>query len=66
MGKALTDMTPEEVIQVMIDSNLRGRGGGGFPTGLKWQMAAGNASEKNILYVMPMKVTQVPLWTVLS
>ncbi len=36
---ALTQMTPEEVIQEIIDSGLRGRGGGGFPTGLKWKFA---------------------------
>ena len=35
--KALTEMTPEEVIQQVIESGLRGRGGGGFPTGIKWQ-----------------------------
>ena len=38
LGKALTEMTPEEVIQEVIDAGLRGRGGGGFPTGLKWQI----------------------------
>ena len=37
LGKALTEMTREEVIQVVKDSGLRGRGGGGFPTGLKRQ-----------------------------
>jgi len=36
---ALKEMTPEEVIQEIIDSGLRGRGGGGFPTGLKWKFA---------------------------
>jgi NADH-quinone oxidoreductase subunit F len=35
--KAFTEMTSEEVCQTMIDSGLRGRGGGGFPTGLKWK-----------------------------
>ena len=38
LGKALTEMTPEEVIKEIMDSGLRGRGGGGFPTGLKWQI----------------------------
>ncbi|MCT4588097.1 MAG: NADH-quinone oxidoreductase subunit NuoF [Carboxylicivirga sp.] len=38
LGKALTEMTPEEAIKVIIDSGLRGRGGGGFPTGLKWDI----------------------------
>ena len=46
LGKALTEMTPEEVIQVVKDSGLRGRGGGGFPTGLKWSLAAANAADQ--------------------
>ncbi|MBR3310556.1 MAG: NADH-quinone oxidoreductase subunit NuoF [Solobacterium sp.] len=37
LGKALTEMTPQEVIDVMKASGLRGRGGAGFPTGVKWQ-----------------------------
>ncbi len=37
LAKALFEMTSEEVIQTVIDSGLRGRGGGGFPTGRKWQ-----------------------------
>ncbi len=39
LGKALTEMTPESVIQSILDSGLRGRGGGGFPTGMKWNLA---------------------------
>ncbi|MBE6679152.1 MAG: NADH-quinone oxidoreductase subunit NuoF [Ruminococcaceae bacterium] len=39
LGKALTEMTPEAVIQTVLDSGLRGRGGGGFPTGRKWDLA---------------------------
>ena len=38
--KALTEMTPNEVIQQITESGLRGRGGGGYPTGLKWGMVA--------------------------
>jgi len=40
IGKALTEMTPEGVIEVIKASGLRGRGGAGFPTGLKWEFAA--------------------------
>jgi len=39
LAKVLTEMTPEEVIQTILDSKLRGRGGAGFPTGLKWKFA---------------------------
>ena len=49
LGKALTEMTPEEVIQCISDSGLRGRGGGGFPTGKKWSFAA--AQPKGVKYV---------------
>ncbi len=46
LGKVLTEMKPEEVIQVVKDSGLRGRGGGGFPTGLKWSFTAANAADQ--------------------
>mgnify|MGYP001102832933 CR=1 FL=1 len=39
LRKVLTEMTPEQVIEVVIESGLRGRGGGGFPTGVKWKLA---------------------------
>ncbi len=38
LGTCLSERTPEEVIQIIKDSGLRGRGGGGFPTGLKWDL----------------------------
>ncbi len=46
LGKVLTEMTREEVIQTMLDSGLRGRGGAGFPTGLKWKFAAANDADQ--------------------
>ena len=46
LGKCLNDMNPQEVIDEMKLSGLRGRGGGGFPTGLKWQFAANNAADQ--------------------
>ena len=46
LGKVLTTMTPDDVIQTLIDSGLRGRGGGGFPTGLKWKFAKGNDADQ--------------------
>ena len=46
LGKVLTEMTPQEVIDVMLKSGLRGRGGAGFPTGMKWKFAATSQSDK--------------------
>ncbi len=40
LAKCLTEYTPEQVIQIVTDSGLRGRGGGGFPTGRKWSLCA--------------------------
>ena len=40
LGKVLTEMTPQDVIKCVTDSGLRGRGGGGFPTGRKWSLVA--------------------------
>ncbi len=49
LGKALTTMTPQEVIAEITKSGLRGRGGGGFPTGLKWSLAAKNVSNQKYM-----------------
>ena len=46
LGKVLTEYTPEQVIQIILDSGLRGRGGAGFPTGLKWKFAAANKADQ--------------------
>ncbi len=46
LGKVLTEMTPEDVVKVITDSGLRGRGGGGFPTGTKWAFAAAQPKGK--------------------
>ncbi len=46
LGKVVTQMSPDEVIQTILDSGLRGRGGGGFPTGLKWKLAKGNDADQ--------------------
>ena len=46
LAKCLTEYTPEQVIQVVKDSGLRGRGGGGFPTGLKWSFTAANQADQ--------------------
>ena len=45
LAKALTEMTREQVIQEIIDSGLRGRGGGGFPTGMKWKFGYGSQAD---------------------
>jgi len=46
LGKVLTEYTPEQVIQTIMDSGLRGRGGGGFSTGMKWKLARANDADQ--------------------
>ncbi len=46
LAKCLTEYTPDQVIQVITDSGLRGRGGGGFPTGRKWALCAPNKAPQ--------------------
>jgi len=50
MAKALTEMTPDQIVKEVLDSGLRGRGGAGFPTGMKWKFAA--ASPGDVKYVL--------------
>ena len=51
LGKVLTEMTPDEVIDVILASGLRGRGGAGFPTGKKWQLARNLVQDGGQKYV---------------
>ena len=46
LGRVITSMTPEQVIDIMLKSGLRGRGGAGFPTGRKWDFARKSVSDK--------------------
>ncbi|MBN2539567.1 MAG: FAD-dependent oxidoreductase [Deltaproteobacteria bacterium] len=50
VAKALTEMTSEEIIKEVLDSGIRGRGGAGFPTGLKWKFAS--QSQNDVKYVL--------------
>ena len=51
LGKVLTEMTPDEVIEVILASGLRGRGGAGFPTGQKWKLARNLVQDGGPKYV---------------
>ena len=48
LAKVLTEMSREEVVDTILKSGLRGRGGGGFPTGLKWKFAMGSTGKKYV------------------
>ena len=47
IARVLDEMTPEQVIELINESGLRGRGGAGFPTGRKWQFAKAAKSDKS-------------------
>ena len=49
LAKCLTELTPDEVIDTVVQSGLRGRGGGGFPTGLKWNYTRKNKSDEKYI-----------------
>ncbi len=51
LGKVVTSMSQDEVIQTILDSGLRGRGGGGFPTGMKWKLAKNLVPDADMKYV---------------
>ena len=51
LGKVLTEMTPDEVIDIILASGLRGRGGAGFPTGQKWKLARNLVQDGGPKYV---------------
>lgn len=49
LRKVLTTMSPEEVVRIIKDSGLRGRGGGGFPTGIKWELCMKEVSDEKYI-----------------
>lgn len=49
LGKVLTEMTPDDVIKLIVDSGLRGRGGGGFSTGKKWSFAKSYSADQKYI-----------------
>ena len=64
LAKALTTMAPEDVIAEVVRSGLRGRGGAGYPTGLKWRtVAKATAPRASTSSAMRTRVTRALLWT---
>lgn len=65
LGKCLTEMKPADVIETMKNSGLRGRGGAGFPTGVKWGFAAKYTSDTKYVVCNADEGDPVHLWTAL-
>ena len=63
LAKCLMEYTPEQVIDIVKRSGLRGRGGGGFPTGRKWELAAMNKADQKYVSATPTKATRRTSWT---
>lgn len=59
--KNAINLKPNEIVKIVTDSGLRGRGGAAFPTGIKWQTVHDTPSQKNISFVMPTRVIQAPI-----
>jgi len=57
-AKVLSGIEPTNVINEVTESKLRGRGGAGFPTGVKWSIMQNKGPDRNILSAMLMKVTR--------
>ena len=62
LGKVLGEMTPDDVLQEMKESGLRGRGGAGFSTGVKWELSGALPEPSSTLYAMPTKAIRAPSW----
>ena len=64
--KAVTEMSPEQIIGEIKRSGLRGRGGGGFPAGIKWETCRHAAKAREVCQsssATPMRAIPAPLWT---
>jgi len=60
LAKALREYTPDEVVNLVKQSNLRGRGGAGFPTGMKWSFVPKQVDKPKYLCCTPMRASQAP------
>jgi bidirectional [NiFe] hydrogenase diaphorase subunit len=63
LRRVLEQNSPEAVIDIVRRSGLRGRGGAGYPTGLKWATVAAMPSDTRWWCATPMKATRAPSWT---